>query len=348
MTKVALVASSLIMRRWYTLFLGELQGEFDLATEAWDLKSLKKSLDGSTDLFVLSSGIAGMSLLEVLSFITERSELPVLVITEGPEGEGRAELLKAGATSVLDTPDGLLIPDILKRWKAELLLNMRASLRARRLTRTRTTLPLVPQRAPVPSGVPPTSDIICIGGSTGAPQAMASILRALPRIAVPIVVVIHCSGEDGVRLVEWLRQVSFLPVISATHGLPLSQAAGKVVLASAPDKHIRLSSTAIYLTDEPERHFCRPSVDILFESAAAVFGARAVGVLLTGMGVDGAEGLLKMKAAGAATLVQGRESASVFGMPGAAVALGAADFEMSEAEIASFLLRRFNDRFART
>jgi len=348
-TNVTLVASLVTTRRWYSAFFKEAAAGFELGFEAWDLSSLKRSLETQeTGLYLVSSGIGGMNFLEVLVFISKQSELPILaVVNEDDDAPTREELLAAGATSVLEFPRQHT-PEHARKWKSELLLSLRASLKVRRISRNKVKRS-EEEHPPPPSYLPiPLSGIICIGGSTGAPQVMSAILRELPAVPVPIIVVIHCSGDDGGRLLEWLKQVSRHPVLPATHNLPLSQLNGKVVVATAPDKHVRVSHSSILLSDEPERHFCRPSVDVLFESAASTFGSQAVGVLLTGMGVDGAAGLLKMKKSGASTLVQDRKSAPIFGMPGAAVALGAADFELSEGEIASFLLRRFNDRFART
>lgn len=344
MTKVALVASSVTTRRWYSAFFKEADAGVELDHEAWDLTSLRRSLETSTpELYLVSSGIGDMTILDVLTFISERSERPILAIIHEDDAQPD-HLLGAGATSVLEFPRGLN-PEDDKKWRTSLLVSLRASLKVPRLGRNRGTRTEDVRPVYLPT---PLSGIICIGGSTGSPQALSTILRELPSVPVPIIVVIHCSGEDGGRLFEWLKQVSRLPVVPATHNLSLSAVNGKVVVATAPDRHVKVSLSSILLSDEPERHFCRPSVDVLFESAASTFGRHAVGVLLTGMGVDGAEGLLRMKRSGASTLVQDRTSAPIFGMPGAAVALGAADFEFSEGEIASFLFRRFNDRFART
>lgn len=92
-----------------------------------------------------------------------------------------------------------------------------------------------------------------------------------------------------------------------------------------PDQHLVVHEGRLRLTSAPERHSCRPSVDVLFESLAREVGSGVIGCLLTGMGRDGAEGLLQMKRAGAATLVQDEATSIVFGMPREAVRLGAAD-----------------------
>jgi two-component system chemotaxis response regulator CheB len=125
----------------------------------------------------------------------------------------------------------------------------------------------------------------------------------------------------GETLSDWLARTTGRAVRLAEDGAPL--APGRILLAPA-GVHLTVGEGRVVLSQAPPRHSVRPSVDMLFESAARRFGAEAVGVLLTGMGRDGAEGLLAMRQAGAATLVQDQATSAVFGMPAEAIRLRAA------------------------
>lgn len=164
---------------------------------------------------------------------------------------------------------------------------------------------------------------IGIGASTGGPPVLQTILAGLPKdFAVPILVVQHIANGFLAGLVEWLNLSTSLQVQVASYGA--SPLPGHVYLAP-DDFHmgVNVDGTIALTRDWPERHL-RPAVSFLFRSLADVCGARAVGVLLTGMGSDGAMELKIMKERGAVTLAQDRESSVVHGMPGAAIAIGGA------------------------
>jgi two-component system chemotaxis response regulator CheB len=165
---------------------------------------------------------------------------------------------------------------------------------------------------------------VAIGGSTGSPAAIVEILRSLPRdFPVPVLLVIHINEPFGAAFSQWLDGQSPLRVRYAADGEPLPS--GGVVLMAAPGRHLVVERGALRLSSGPERHSCRPSVDVLFESLAAEAGSRVLACLLTGMGRDGAAGLLALRRAGAATIAQDEATSVVFGMPREAVILGAAE-----------------------
>jgi two-component system chemotaxis response regulator CheB len=174
--------------------------------------------------------------------------------------------------------------------------------------------------------------LVAIGASAGGPPALRTILAGLPEdFAVPILIVQHIAAGFTVGLVEWLVQSSKLPVHLPTHGelvLP-----GHVYVA--PDQlQMAISKEGrIYLrADEPENGL-RPSVSYLFRSVAQAYGPSAVGVLLTGMGKDGAWELKLMKEQGALTIAQDRSSSVVHGMPGEAIRLDGASYVLSPEQI---------------
>jgi two-component system chemotaxis response regulator CheB len=137
--------------------------------------------------------------------------------------------------------------------------------------------------------------------------------------------VIHIGKPFGSALAEWLNGQSPIQVIEAEDGMPLPRGSEPRVIIAPPDLHLVLEHRLLRLTADPERHSCRPSVDILFESVARETGRETIACLLTGMGKDGAAGTLAIRRAGGLTLVQDEASSIVFGMPREAIQLGAAD-----------------------
>ena len=167
--------------------------------------------------------------------------------------------------------------------------------------------------------------LVAIGGSTGAPGAVARILRCLPwDYPLPLFVVIHIGPLFSASLSEWLDAQCSMPVRLAVDGELIPRLGAAVVLMPPADRHLLVEGGRVRLRGGPERHFCRPSVDVLFESVAHEIGARTVACLLTGMGNDGAAGLLAIRRAGGDTLAQDEETSAIYGMPQAAIRLGAA------------------------
>lgn len=169
--------------------------------------------------------------------------------------------------------------------------------------------------------------VVAVGASTGGPQALRTLLAALPAEAPPMVIVQHMPREFTAALARGLHAASRMEVREATAGDALRPGLALVapggrhlrVVRDSPGGGLRVALSA----SAPVQHH-RPSVDVLFHSVAAAAGAGAVGVLLTGMGADGADGLLAMRRAGAQTLVQDEATSVVWGMPREALERGAA------------------------
>jgi len=184
-------------------------------------------------------------------------------------------------------------------------------------------------------------ELALIGVSTGGPSALVEVLRALPAdFPAPVLIVLHLAAPFAAAFGDWLADQSGREVRYALHGEALSTLAGRVRLAP-PDQHLAIQSGRLALNREPERHSCRPSVDVLFESAARELGASTAACLLTGMGRDGAAGLLELRRAGGLTIAQDEASSIVYGMPREAVRLGAAAHVASLADIGPLLAAHF-------
>jgi two-component system chemotaxis response regulator CheB len=166
--------------------------------------------------------------------------------------------------------------------------------------------------------------LVAIGASTGGPGAIVEILRGLPAdFRLPILIVMHINEPFGAAFADWLDGQTTRRVGHAEDGMPIASVVGRAVLAPG-GRHLIAREGRLHLTTGPERHSCRPSVDVLFESVAEEFGAAAIACLLTGMGRDGALGLLKIRQAGGMTIAQDESTSVVYGMPREAAMLNAA------------------------
>jgi two-component system chemotaxis response regulator CheB len=185
------------------------------------------------------------------------------------------------------------------------------------------------------------AEALLIGCSTGGPDALATLLAQLPAdLGVPVLVVQHMPPVFTTMLAQRLDRISPLTVREAVSGdVPH---AGEVLIAPG-DWHLRVETVAgskrVSLDQGPQENFCRPAVDVLFRSAAAVLGGRCVAAVLTGMGQDGLEGARLLAEAGAPIFVQDEDTAVVWGMPGAVAMAGLADEVVPLGELPARLVR---------
>ncbi|WP_437338723.1 chemotaxis-specific protein-glutamate methyltransferase CheB [Sorangium sp. So ce394] len=269
---------------------------------------------------------------------------PILIVSaslERGEALGTFDALAAGAVDVLDKPAA---GDEGDAWDLRLVSAVKLVARIKVITHLRRKLrPARPLPAVEAPGGARADDgwcrVIAMGASTGGPSAIVEALSPLPAsFPVPILLVLHIGAPFAPAFAEWLAGRLAIPVSIATDGEPLPRAGQPGVRLALPDRHLVVEKGRLRLTDGPERHSCRPSVDVLFASIAVEVGERAIGCLLTGMGRDGAEGMLAMKRAGATTLAQDEPSSVVFGMPREAIARGAAQHILSASAIGPTLL----------
>ncbi len=175
----------------------------------------------------------------------------------------------------------------------------------------------------VHAALPEEPPLIAIGASTGGPQAVSEILQTFPAgLPASVVIIQHVDEHFAAGLAEWLTRRCGRPVRAALDGDRL--AAGQILIAAGPDHLVIGPSGRLAYTPEPRDSSYKPSVDAFFQSAARRRGLKGCGVLLTGMGRDGADGLLAMRRAGFHTIAQDRQTSVVWGMPKAAAENGAA------------------------
>ena len=185
-------------------------------------------------------------------------------------------------------------------------------------------------------------DLIAVGSSTGGPDALTKVLQSLPTdLPVPIVVTQHMPPVFTRMFAERLDRSTPLTVVEAGDGMEL--APGTAYIAPG-DRHLVLTrrgtATVIQLSGAPPENSCRPAVDVMFRSVAAIYGASAYAVVLTGMGHDGRGGAQVLREAGAEVLAQDEASSVVWGMPGAVVGAGLADEVLPLGKIATALVNR--------
>jgi two-component system chemotaxis response regulator CheB len=338
--RVLVVEDSPTVRRRLIDILGSDPG-IELVGEAENGKrAIELCLQMRPDVITMDMMLPVMSGLSATEYIMAHCPTPILVVSASIN---RGELFKiyealaAGAVDVLEKPTGHE-PD--GAWERRFLATVKLVAKIRVISHPRARLALLATRQP--SNVPPTPQrdlpkaecaVVAIGASTGGPGAILGVLRGLPEdFRLPILLVLHINEPFGRAFADWLDAQTSRGVITAQDGMPVGAAAGRVVLAPA-GRHMVVRSGRLYLTNDPERHSCRPSVDVLFESVATEYGGAAAGCLLTGMGRDGALGLLKIRQAGGLTIAQDQATSVVYGMPREAALLGAAMHVLALAEI---------------
>jgi two-component system chemotaxis response regulator CheB len=284
------------------------------------------------DVVTLDMMMPVMTGVAAAEYIMAYCPTPILVVSASTN---RGELfrtydaLAAGAIDVLDKPRGDE-PD--GTWEARLRGTVKLVSRIKVITHPKAKL-IAASAASAASAAayaagarPAAARLVAIGGSTGCPAAIVEILRTLPRdFPSPILLVIHINEPFGAAFAEWLDGQSALRVRYPRDGEPLGEGLRGTVLMAPPGKHLVLRAGALRVVAGPERHSCRPSVDVLFESLAAEAGRDTVACLLTGMGRDGAEGMAAILRAGGSTIAQDEATSAVFGMPREAILLGAAE-----------------------
>jgi two-component system chemotaxis response regulator CheB len=285
-----------------------------------------------------------MSGLAVTEWVMAFCPTPILVVSASMNrGEvyKTFEALAAGAVDVLEKPVG---DETDATWEKRLASTVKLVSRIKVITHVRARLSLwaKPEAVPLPPREIPAAGrprLVAIGASTGGPNAILDVLRGLPAdFPLPILFVLHIGQPFGTPFADWLDGQSPLRVRHATDGEPLPALGQPGVLMAPPERHLVVRDGRLHLTDGPERHSCRPSVDVLLESLARETGPSTVGCVLTGMGRDGAEGLLALRRAGARTFVQDEATSVVFGMPKEAIAVGAAQRVVPLSELAPALV----------
>lgn len=333
--RVLIVDDSAIVRKMLTQLLSEAP-DIEVIGSAPDASiARQKILKLKPDVVTLDIEMPGMNGLEFLKRLMRYHPTPVIVVSSlGQAGcEIAIEALRIGATDVLPKPGG---PYSVGDLRELLIYHVRAAGRARLLPRPAQS----PPSEPIAVDTVASDTVIAIGASTGGTEAISAILSRMPANSPGILVVQHIPPVFSESFAIRLNSMCTLRVRQARH---LDELLPGTVLVAPGGCHMVLTECKgrylVELNTDPPVHYHRPSVDILFSSVALAAGRYAVGILLTGMGFDGAQGLLEMRRAGAPTVAQDEASCVVYGMPRRAIEVGAVDNGTHLSNIPSTLAR---------
>ncbi len=288
------------------------------------------------DVITLDIEMPRMDGLTFLRRLMKHFPLPTIVVSSLTQQGGNIamEALEAGAVDVMCKPGaaytvGDMAVELIEKIKAASHVKVKAvtttdkpQVLIKRLSLTKTT-----------------NKVVAIGASTGGTQALQQVLQAMPHNSPPIVIVQHMPESFTKAFADRLNQICDIEVIEASDGD--SVIPGRALIAPG-NKHMMLNRSGanyfVQIKQGPRINRHRPSVDVLFKSVARYAGANAVGVILTGMGGDGASGMLEMKQNGAYTIAQDEASSVVFGMPKEAIKLGGVNTVLGLEKISSDVL----------
>lgn len=333
--RILVVEDSLTIRRRFCEILAG-DPELEVVAEAEDGKQAIELCEAlRPDVVTLDMALPVMSGLTATEYIMAYVPTPILIVSAS---NNRGELFKTydalagGAVDVLEKPP---VDDVDGAWERRFIASVKLVAKIKVITHPRARLRAVERTA---AAVPQTAlaalptisskrsyRVFACGASTGGPAAIVDILRAVPtKLGVPILFVLHIDEPFSAAFAEWLESQTLHRVAYARERQPLESLGGQVLMAP-PGRHLSVERGRLHLGEDPPRHSCRPSIDILFESLAVEYGTDALACLLTGMGRDGAAGLLAIRRAGGFTIAQDEATSIVYGMPREAALLGAAE-----------------------
>lgn len=321
--KVLIVDDSAMVRKIFTQELDK-DPEIEVvgtAPEAFIARD--KIVNLKPDVLILDIEMPKMDGLTFLEKIMTFYPMPVIIVSSLVKGSCELALraLELGAVEVMAKPGG---PQTVLDISEQLIekIKMAAQMKQFKFAPQASEIRIAPINK---SLLKPTEKIIAIGASTGGTKALSDILVNLPAEMPPILIVQHMPPVFTRAFADRLNSLCRLEVKEAVDQDVLTP--GKVLIAPG-DKHMVLKKSGTYyhveVKDGPPIFHQRPSVEVLFQSVATCAGSNAIGVILTGMGQDGAQGLLAMRKAGAFTIAQDEDSCVVYGMPKEAVEIGAA------------------------
>ncbi len=331
--KVMVVDDSAFMRKVISEILSE-EDDIEVIAKARNgVDALKKLEEEKPDVITLDVEMPQMNGIEFLENLMAKHPLPVIMLSKLTSEESKiaVKALELGAFDFVAKPSGSISLDI-ETVKEELLAKIRLAAESsiketlKNQTRKQKTIKNKASKRRKKADIIKGSKgekLVVIGASTGGPKALKEVITLLPEnFSVPVLIIQHMPPGFTASLAERLNNRSAITIKEAEAGDKLE--AGTALLAPG-NYHMILESNKIKLSQEEKLHNVRPSVDKTIESVVKNFEGGIVGVLLTGMGSDGAKGLELIKEVGGETVAQDKATSVVYGMPKAAVELGAAD-----------------------
>jgi len=337
--RVLVVDDSALVRKLLTEELSRYDDIEVVGTAVDPYVAREKIVALKPDVITLDVEMPRMDGLSFLVKLMKHYPVPVIIVSSltPTNSDAAIRALSLGAVDVIGKPGSAMsVPDISR----QLVQSIRAASRAKLVKRVEPASggPSVARALPALAGLSMTHKIIALGASTGGTQALEAVLTKLPPGMPGIVVCQHMPEKFTASFAQRLNSVSALEVREAKDG---DAVVPGVVLVAPGNFHMMLTLSGaqyqVRVKDGPRVHHQRPAVDVLFASVAKHAGRNAIGAIFTGMGADGAKGLLQMRDAGAHTIAQDEASCVVFGMPREAIKLGAAVDILPLGEIAHAL-----------
>ena len=326
--RVLLVDDSMLVRGMLRALLESIGYEI-AGEEGNGKKGVEAALRLRPDLVVMDVNMPVMDGITATGLIMKENPLPVVIFTSEDVAEVGYRAINEGALEVIPKPDIGRMNDSAFREEMRSILEqaVKFGVRRRHPGRAGASGIAAPHR--------PRPDLIVIGASTGGPSAVRTLLSGLSGdFPVPIILTQHIETGFDRGYAEWLNEAAALTVrIAEPEDRP---SAGEVIVAPATH-HLVCSGSRLRWDDGPRLDNQKPSVDRMFFSASKEYGSRLTGILLTGMGRDGAEGCLRIIKNGGDTIVQDEESSMIFGMPKAAIESGGASMVLPLQQIAAEL-----------
>jgi two-component system chemotaxis response regulator CheB len=283
----------------------------------------------NVDVLTLDIEMPRMDGLTFLKYLMKYFPLPVVVVSSLTDGKNAASLdaLELGAVDIVPKPGGAYsVADILETLKEKILIAASVDFSKIKIQAQKNRDLVLKEPKRLLSQIATTNKLVAVGASTGGTIALEALFKGFTPDFPPTVCVIHMPERFTTTFAQRLDSICQVNVVEAANGMMLVPA---TVYLAPGNFHLMVRARGkdffLRVVDGPKVHHQRPAVDVLFQSVAVEAGRNAVGVLLTGMGRDGADGLLKIKNAGGITIAQDEASCIVFGMPKEAIALGAAD-----------------------
>jgi two-component system, chemotaxis family, protein-glutamate methylesterase/glutaminase len=341
--KVLIVDDSAVVRKIFSQQLEKAPGIEVVGTAPDPYIAREKIFQLKPDVITLDIEMPRMDGITFLKHLMKSYPMPVIIVSSLTQKSSKLalEALSLGALEVLSKPSvaysvGDMGEQLIEKIKAVAVVDVKSRLKKKPLA------PESPRAVYAPRALAETTNkLIAIGASTGGTEALKQVLTQIPRNSPGILVVQHMPPNFTAAFAERLNSLCDITVSEAKNGEPITN--GKALIAPG-NFHmlLRRSGSTYYVQVKtgPRVHHQRPAVDVLFKTVAMHAGANALGIILTGMGADGAQGLLTMKQAGAFTIAQDEASCVVFGMPKEAIRLNAVDSVVPLNKIAQIALNR--------
>lgn len=343
-TRIFIVDDSAFFSRFVEAEFGKSFPEFEIVgTEQDPIRAIDRIVETKPDVVTIDFEMPHMNGIEMLERLLPKIKVPVIIVSS--KMVNVLEALSAGAVDFIRKPD--MSPDAKINFIRELSKKIEIAKYAKVMepSEKKAVTPKKPETAVPTQRINYVKDesIIAIGSSTGGPDALMKILTRLPANIPPIVIVQHMPENFTKLLAERIDKNCAFSACEAESGMRLKSGMCVVGKAGLQMKVLK-DNKGYYIVLEKDivKPLHSPSVDVLFDSVAKCAGRNAIGVILTGMGADGAKGMLNMKKAGAYTIGQDEKSCVVYGMPMEAFRLGAVEIQLPLTSIADNIIKKLN------